>query len=135
MRFPIALTAIVTLLVGCSSATPAAAPSTPASSTPASECELVPESLESVLFDEEYDFVVLDASAVRSPDHDSIWYVAAKATDGDNDVVGIFATTSLAKPDSVRSVNGIAKEFSSWPTDKGLSQSDTAAIAAKSCLV
>lgn len=135
------LIACLALLGGCSA--PATAPTSSAESTPSSassvpadfECETPSDDLVDGMFDEEYDFTVLDYGAVRSPGHEQVWYVAVQATDGANTVIGLWASDSLSLPASVRAVDGIAKQFSSYPTDDSLSLNDDAAKAAKGCIV
>ncbi len=135
------LIAALALLAGCSA--PAAtststAPAPAATSSPAFECEEADEHLVDNMFDEEYDFAVLGFGAVRSPDHEKVWYIAVEATDGTNTVTGIWGSNSLKMPAAVRSVDGIAREFSSFPDGReefGLSHTDAAAQAAKECIV
>lgn len=122
--------AAVVLLAGC-----AGAP-TP---TRTISCDPVSDDLAAGLFDEEYGFDVSKAAAIRNTESSKeLWYVAAAATDGDNDVVGIWAASNIEGGQGalVWSVDGIAKEFSSWPDAKeiGLSLTDAGARDAKLCV-
>ena len=77
---------------------------------------------------------VAKASAVKSPDHQKVWYIGVRFSGaGVTSAVGLWATNGLTDG-LIFSVDGYAEQFSSFPTQSGLSQLDAAAVAAKACV-
>lgn len=79
------------------------------------------------------------AKAVRSPDHVNVFLVAAEFTaTGVPTQVGVWATNRLDGSGTFMSVDGLAKQFTSWPdaanTGAKISAGAPAVSAARSCL-
>jgi hypothetical protein len=78
-------------------------------------------------------------AAYRSPDHEQVWYIAARiAGEGIDNVIGVWATNRLDASGMILSVDAIANEFSDWAdgrtTDAQLNTTDPGAVRARQCL-
>lgn len=72
-----------------------------------------------------------DGQAIQADS--GVYYVALRIDAAGQDEVGVWALDSLSPSASVRSVDGYAQQFTSWPVLDGANGSDTARDVVK-CL-
>lgn len=150
MRSLVALPAVVLALALTACGAPEQSAQEPQRTAAATEpaevegCEVVPADVATSIGEGAQDgtgMVVTDTAAYRSPNHENVWFVAARFTaTGVEDQTGVWATNSLDLAEPGRrtySVDGEAQAFTTWGHADdlvGISAADPGVDAAQECL-
>lgn len=70
-------------------------------------------------------------AAIKAPS--GVYYAAFNITAAGRDEVGVWALSDINPPGSIRAVDGMAQQFTTWPVLDGANGSDSANDA-KACL-
>lgn len=100
-----------------------------------SECKAVPAALGRQIASKGDGVSWVEGRAVRSAEHERVFYIAGKLSVGPDEIVGVWATNDLlpGRASSILAVDGFASQFTSWPSGD-LSVTDDGAEKAKGCL-
>ena len=136
-----AAVAALVLLAGCA-ATPEPAPEAPAAASEVAACEVAPQAVLDAIgsgAQEGTGVAVKAGQMLLSPDFSKVYFVAATfSATGVADQVGTWATNDTAGTGLIMSVDGIAKNFTTWTdastTDAAISGTDPSIDAVKGCL-
>ena len=138
----LALSALVTLMLGCGSAATTPSAVTPPATTSSSAVSVSNDLLQAIASGEEAGVGMkpVRGFAVKSRDFSNVYMVAMEfSATGVNNQVGVWATNSLTSGGGlIMAVDGYAKQFTVWPdsdtTDAAITISADGVEAAKSAL-
>lgn len=114
--------------------------SSASTSATASRCESVSQAVVDTIVSQpkSVQMTPVKSTAVKSTDFKQVWMVAISFTAPgvEDPETGVWAVNSIDKPDLVTSVDGFAKEFTTWKdaSERGVSQSDDGVEEARDCV-
>ena len=139
IRIAVTATSVILLASACGSAEEEASVDASAAESSSTECVEVSPEMGAAIAEGGVGIEWVRGQAVKSPDHEGVYYVAGVVDDGQGEVAGVWGTPSLEPWGGVvLAVDGFAQEFTDWPrsTDRtgSMSVSDDGAVQAKGCL-